>query len=232
MNTDSDQLQGNRLALFGAIFYLLEWVVIIPAGAPDSMAPVTNPAALVALYAEHAVGTKILAAWLGLVLLGRIAFAAGLRGSLRQSARNLPLMDFALGAMLVSVVLEVAGYGLAGAAASLADHAVDATAIVALNEASGWLNQLVFSPLGVFVAVGSLAMLKSNFFPRWLCWLGLISGSVFASGGVILAAAFRTTSGVSNVGDTLVGVGGLGFWVWMLATGILLFRRAGRRTLA
>jgi hypothetical protein len=232
MTADADELRGNRIALIGAMVYLLEFVVIVSSGTPVPVGPDKEPAAIVSVYAQHVGGTRILAGWLALVLLGRIAFAAGLRAALSQSIRQQPLMDAAVGAMVVSVTLEIAGFALAGAAAVLADRGIDASVIVALNGASGLLEGLIFTPLGVFVALASLAMLRSKLLSRWLCWFGLVSGASLAAGGVILVAAFATSGWVLALGDAGTGIGVVGFWVWMLATGVLLFRRAGQTTLA
>jgi hypothetical protein len=220
-----DELVGNRLALLGAIVYLLEWAVIIPVAAPGPFPPATNLDAMIGAYADEAAGQAVFAGWFSLVLLGRIAFAVGVRDPLRRSRRELPLVDFAVGAMIVSVILEIASYAVAAAAASLADNGAEPAAVAALNGAAFWLNLVIFTPLGVFVAMSSLAMLRSGLFPSWLSWLGLVSGTVALVGGVVSAAALETS--FSGIGDALTSIGVLGFWVWMLGTGILLYRRAG-----
>jgi hypothetical protein len=101
-------------------------------------------------------------------------------------------------------------------------------AVVTLNAAAAWLTQLLFIPLGVFVGVASLAMLSSHLFPKWICWLGLLSGLGLAPGGVLAAATFGTLGGADSISQAPVGLGVPAFWVWMLATGVLLFRRANR----
>ncbi|MGH9896677.1 MAG: hypothetical protein ACREA0_32695, partial [bacterium] len=233
MTSGSEQLRGNRIALVGAIVYLLEWVAIIGSGTPVPIDPVDtkSPSALLDLYAQHATGTKILAGWLALVLVGRIVFAVGVRSAIGESHRARPLMDVAVGVMVVSVALEVGGYGLAGAAAALAEQGSDANVIIALNGASNLFGSLIFAPLGVAVAVTALAMLRSKLFSKWLCWLGLLSGASMAVGGVIVVAALGSTGFLADMSDAPVS-GVVLFWVWMLATGVLLFRRAGRKAIA
>jgi hypothetical protein len=232
MTSGPEQLRGNRIALVGAIVYLLEWVAIIGSGTPVPVDPVDtkSPAALLDLYARNATGTKVLAGWLALVLIGRVVFAVGLRSAIAGS-RSLPqlrtLMDAAVGVMVISVALEVGGYGLAGAAAVLADQGTDANVIVALNGASNLFGSLIFTPLGVSVALAALAMLRSTLFSKWLCWLGLLSGASMAVGGVIVVAALGSSGFLADMADAPVS-GVVGFWVWMLVTGVLLFRRSGR----
>lgn len=225
----SEQLRGNRSTLVGAIVYLLEWVAIIGSGTPVPVDPADtkSPAALIDTYAQHATGTRILAGWLALVLLGRIVFAVGLRSALRESVRVQPLMDAAVGVMVLSVALEIAGFSLAGAGAALADRGSDASAIVALNGASNLMSSLIFAPLGVSVALASAAMLQSRLFSRWLGWLGLLSGASMAVGGVVVAAALGSSGFLADMADAPTS-GVVLFWVWMLATGVVLFRRRGQ----
>jgi len=225
MRSKRDELVGNRLALVGAIVYLLEWAVIIVVAAPGPFSPDTNLDTVIDSYAKGAAGQALFASWFSLVLLGRIAFAVGVRDPLRKS-RELPLVDFAVGAMIVSVILEIAAYAVAAAAGSLAKNGADPAAVAALNDAAFWLNLAIFTPLGVFVAMSSLAMLRSGLFPSWLCWLGLVSGTIALVGGVISGPAIGTSS--SGISDALTTIGVVGFWIWMLGTGILLFRRAGQ----
>jgi hypothetical protein len=119
------RLVGNRLALIGAIVYLLEWVGIaaartgVPAGPGHTGFASTQ---IVALYAGHYGGVAFLATWLSLVLLGRIAFAVGLRSALRRSGWDSPLMDLAVSAMAASVILEISAYAVAAGAAEGAQH--------------------------------------------------------------------------------------------------------------
>ena len=89
---------------------------------------------------------------------------------------------------------------------------------------------LVFVPVAAAVIAAALGMLASGLFPRWLPWLGIVSGSVGLLGGLIQLAALRGESALVNLGNPMTGVGVLGFWIWMLATGILLWRRTPERS--
>jgi hypothetical protein len=217
---------GNRLALAGAILYFLEWVVIIPAGGAGPAALGTKAAAIVSLYATHAGAQEFMASWFSLVLLGRIVFVAGVRSALQRSPRELPLADVALAAMTVSVLLEIAAYAVAASAGYLAGHSGPTAAIVGLDGSANWLDQIIWAPLGLSVATSAFAMLRSAIFPRWLCWLGLVSGLVSTAYGALAGPAFVSTGGAQSIVQAANGIGALSFWIWMLATGILLFRRA------
>lgn len=223
-----DGVVGNRLMLIGAIVYLLEWVAIIPYAGRVLETSGMTAKQVAAQYAQDADGAAIMAGWFSVVLLGRIALAAGLRDAFRQSPQELHLMDFAMGAMVVSVVLEIAAFAFGAAAGWVADTGGDVGVVVALDAGGSLLYQLVFGPLGVFILVSGYAMLRSRLFPAWMCWLGLVAGTLGTAGGVVSAAAFDAGT-LLTAFDLLTTVAALGFWIWMLATGIFLFRRAGRR---
>lgn len=229
MRTQADDVVGNRLMLIGAIVYLLEWVAIIPYAGKVLETSGMTAKQVAAQYAQDADGAAIMAGWFSVVLLGRIALAAGLRDAFRQSPRELHLMDFAMGAMVVSVVLEIAAFAFGAAAGWVADNGGDTAVVVALDAGGSLLYQLVFGPLGVFILVSGYAMLRSGLFPAWMCWLGLAAGTFATAGGVVSAVAFDDGT-LLTAFELLTTVAALGFWIWMLATGIFLFRRAGRPT--
>ncbi|TMD53265.1 MAG: hypothetical protein E6I85_08640 [Chloroflexi bacterium] len=218
------RLIGNRWTLVGAIVYLLEWVAIAGFHAGNTPTSFLKPDAVVATYASHAWGVAASASWYSLVLLGRILFTAGIRDSLKRSGAETLLADFAVAAMAVSVMLEIASYALAGAAAQLARAGAEPAAIVGVDAAGAWVNIMIFAPLGVSVLAAAAAQLRSGLLPTWLCWLGLASGLVGSVLGVVVGPALLAGPGpLSQV--QLLSFATLGFWVWMLATGILLFRR-------
>ncbi len=224
------RLVGNRLALVGTLVYFLEWLAI--AFIPETGDPALlgeDPAVVVDVYRGEAGAVGFAAGWFGLVLLGRILFVAALRRSLRDSGRDSLLVDFAVGAMIVSVAIEVASFGPAAAAGWLADAGGDPAAIVALDAAGGVMFFLVFVPIATSVVAAAAGMLASGLFPRWLCWLGIAAGAVAVVGGIIQVAALRGDGALVDLGNPVTGAGALGFWIWMLVTSLILWRRAPQR---
>lgn len=224
-----DRLVGNRLALAGTVLYFLEWVAIafLPEVPTERLGD--DPAAILEAYADEAGTVAFAAGWFGVVLLGRILFVAALRKAFRDSGRESGLLDFALGAMIVSVTVEVVSFSLPAAAGWLAEGGADASAIVALDATGSVAFELVFGPLGVSVLTASAAMVGSRLFARWLGWLGLVAGCLLIAGGIMGAAALGADGGFHDLGEQASSIGALAFWIWILATSVILWRRSPRR---
>ena len=232
MASRRDELVGNRFALVGAALYFMEWVVIpfIPSLPLDKLGD--GQAAIAAAYANDPWKTGFAAGWFGFVLLGRVAFCAGLRNGFRTSPRELPLADWAFGAMVLSVGFEVIEYGLVAGGAWLAHGGADPGTIVALNAAAIGIGHLVFVTLGVSVFAGSLAMLMSRMFPSWISWLGVFAGGLLVSGAILSSATVGTSGSAHDIGGVIEGLPVLGFWIWIIATSVVLFRHTPRREAA
>lgn len=226
------RLIGNRLALVGAVLYFLEWVAIVFIPEVGTERFGDDPGAIVDTYRGHAGVIAFAAGWFGAVLLGRILFAAALRKAFRDSGRDSLLVDFAVGAMIVSVALEIGSFGPVAAAGWIADTQADASAIVALDAAGSVMFLLVFVSLGVSVFAASAAMLGSGLFPRWLGGLGLLAGGIGIVGGIIQVAAVGQTGALHDAGGGLTAVEAFGFWVWLIASSVILWRRAPHRQAA
>ena len=85
-----------------------------------------------------------------------------------------------------------------------------------------WLNLMIFGSIGVSLIAAGTAMLRSRSFPRWLSWIGLVTGVAGAVGCVLTAA---TAGGSAQGGsDAVTGVAAVAMWVWMLVTGVRLWR--------
>lgn len=215
---------GNWLALAGAILYVLEFAVIVPLGVAFPADPGSD---LVAWYAGRETAYAVTAALLSVLLLGRVAVIAGIRGGLPTSGSLGPLGDLALATMTISVVVELIALWLGAAAAHLADAGVGSEGIAAVDAASGWLTVAVFVTMGVAVGLASLAMLLSGAFRAWLGWLGAISGLALAASAIAAVAVGETPwqiGGVASIGQ----FGWLGMLIWMFAAGVILFRRLRR----
>ncbi|MGN6576201.1 MAG: hypothetical protein ACTHKG_10960 [Nocardioides sp.] len=226
--------EGNRVALAGALLYLGEWVVLalFRAGGPVLPESVQGRA-LVEAYTSDPGNQSVTAGALGIVLLGRLGFAAGVVGALWRVGRSQALLAWALAAMVVSVVVEIACYGIAGAAGWRADHGAGVEELTSLNALAMWLDGLLFGPFGLSVALLAVVMLRSAAFARWLCWVGLVSGACLVVYGPFSVRWLTMTGTTASVVDTLSTLGIVGSWVWMLTTGVVLFRRTpGRLTSA
>ena len=216
--------RGNRLALVGAIWYLLEIPILFPFVSATSP-PVAKTAELVAYYSAQKTNLLIGASGASVVLLGRIAFAAGARASLRRTAGVRALADLALGVMVVSVVFEIAMIALYATAGRMAAGGGDPAGIVALHYAADTVGFGVFPAIAVAMAATALAQVISDQFPRWLGWPGLVIGLFgIASSAFLSATAQNLVGGSSPLGSWM-----LGFWIWMIATGVILFRRTPGR---
>lgn len=230
MRNDQRRLVGNRLALAGAILYLLEWVAIL--GVRVGNVPAAQgekPTDIFATYSQHEVGIAIGAAWFSLVLLGRILFVASVRDSLRRSGAQTLLADFALAAMAASVVLEIAAYAVAAGGGQAAARGADQSTIVGIDAAANQIDLVIIAPFGMSILFASIAMFTSRLFPSWLCWLGLLVGAVGCGYGLIRAPAF-VAGGTFYQATQPLGLVVLGAWIWMIASGVVLFRAAPGRS--
>lgn len=224
------EVVGNRVMLAGAVLYLLEFVAIIPVGNGGPADPGTNRQAIVAMYQAHPRAVGFLAGWLSLVLLGRVVLMLGLRAALRAAGRPSLIIDMAVLAMAASVILEVATYAVVAAAAAVASGGGSADMVVGLDAAASLLNRMIFAPIGVAVGLGALAMWWSGVFPRWIAGVGGLSGVLLVVAGLLSSPGYLHPGVLRDVGGAGEGIGVLLFWLWMLAGGIFLFRRAPRRS--
>ena len=124
--------------------------------------------------------------------------------------------------MAISVVLEIAAYGIVAAAARLAADGGDPDLVAALDGDAFWLVLLIWGPIGVSVLATGLAMLRSQLFAAWLCWLGVVAGGAGVVGRLVAGAT--TDDSGSGAAAAVTTVAALGMWVWMLTTGVVLFR--------
>ena len=222
------QLVGNRWALVGAIMYLLEWVAIvgIQTGVQIPTTPGTTSAEIFKEYSQaSASGLALAAGWFALVLPGRILLIAGIRQALRRSWGDSALADLAVAAMALSVLLQIASYWVAAGVGQAATSGADQSAVVTGHAIASMLNVGVFSPLGLSILAISVVMWQSRVFPWWLCLLGGLSGAAMCVGG--LTAGFYSGGRFQQVANN-AQFGELGFLVWMLVTGVILFRAAGQ----
>jgi hypothetical protein len=209
---------GNRLVLIGAVMYLMEWVAIIAASPDAPFGPGTGPAEVIAGYAGQAEKLGWAAGWFSVVLVGRVVFVVGLRAGLVAAGRPTPLIDIAVAAMTMGVVLEVASYGLATAAAVLSDEG-RAAGVLALDRAASEVNAMLIGPTGIAVVCAAVALWLAGLAPRILTILGLTGGAVLVLGALALGAP-----GHAHALDAATSAVVL-VWVWMLWLGVRFWRR-------
>lgn len=211
-------LVGNRWALAGTVVYLGEFVGIGLAHAAHlPFIPGTPPQGVAAAYAGHAGGLGFLVGWFGVVQLGRVLFVLAVCSALARSGRSSVLCWFGVAAMAVGGVLEIASEALAAGAGELAGNG-SASGAVVLDRAASYLAAGILAPTGVAVLAVGLATLASGVFPRSLAIVGIITGV-----GITAAGLFSEPSqaGTQDGLTTFVLV----MWVWMIWTGVLLWRR-------
>ena len=141
--------------------------------------------------------------------------------------------------MAVSVILEIAAFAIASGGAYAAAGGAGQSTIVGIDAVANFVDLIIAAPFGVSVVAASFAMVRSRLFPAWLSWLGVAAGLVACVYGVIVGPAFAAggTCGAAlcTTGSVLPGLAQalsvtlLAGWVWMIATGIVLFRSAGRQ---
>lgn len=219
---EQPNLLGNRLALIGALWYLLELVAIAlffrripPAGSAAS--------AYAAYYAANLTTLPLFVVGVSAAILGRVAFAVGLRYAFRQFENYLPWFDLAVGLSIVSVTVETVGMGMLAMALSMAGSGMNDASLFAasFHHATAPFQSLVSISFAVVVLIGAAVMLRTRVLPAWLGWIGLIG----AVGHLLSVNAGYYPASLMDVREMLEFLGVLLLWAWMVGTGILLFRR-------
>lgn len=220
-------IQGNRWVLLGAVLYLLEWVAIIPAGDSGPADAGSSREEVLALYRDHPKAVLFITTWCSLVLLGRVLIVSGIRRSLRSIGSADALTDLAVAAMAVSVALELLSVIAVGTAQVFALQAGQESLVVAFDTLAAIAWTCILAPLGLSVGCASWSMLSSGAFPLWIPAVGIAAGVLLAFAGVVSGPGYLEDGTLRDLGG--IGMGGIPlFWVWMLATGIYLWRRTAR----
>jgi hypothetical protein len=215
-------LAGNRLVLAGAVLYLLEWVAIIVAAVGVPLGATASAHDLAAAYAGHSDALGWAAGWFCVVELGRVLLMLGLRSALAATGRTHPLMDLAVIAMAVSVALEIVVYAVAAGASWSLDNGGSLATTRALDAVAFQTNMTLYGPAGVSVLCAALAMWRSGAFSRALAGLGAVGGSLLIVIGLALVAP--RFSGAADAFSSAA----LLMWVWMLWTGVVVWRARPR----
>lgn len=216
--TTRPTLTGNKLVLVGALLYLLEFVGILGTGLDSLMSLRVAETDVLGMYDGSTGRVGFLAGWMSVVLLGRILLFVGLRSALTDSGRAHAVMDWAVVAAAVSVTLEVASHGVAVSAARLAETGRDEAVIITNHVAAG-LGFGMMAGLAVATLASAYAMARSGLFSRLLVGIGALAG-------LGMLGAQLTAGSLDAVSEQLT-IAVMLFWVWMLWTGVVAWRRSG-----
>jgi hypothetical protein len=198
----------SRIALLGAIGYLLEWPLIIA----FYNEPPTEQSELAAFYAANHADYISLMAGMTLALAALLAFGAGVRSVLQQAEGRSQLADLAFGCLVLAAGLELVDLGLGSLLALVVPAALNSAMPV------GFVASSVAR--AVFVGVAAFAMLQTGILPRWIGLVGAASALMYGISSVVLAYGPRSSM------DFVQFAGWLLMVVWMLTTGSVFFRRA------
>jgi len=215
---------GNWLALVGTIVYFLEWVAIIGAGGINVLRePGTSQSAIFDAYAGHSNAYAWASGWFGIVLLGRVLFAIGVRRALQATGQNDALAEFGVLAMLAGVVFETVSYGVVMGAGIVADHHGARSTVAALDAVGLGLDNLLWGATGLSILALSWVMLRSVTFPTVLSGIGLVAGLVLVVDALFFNAPefFGLHMGLTQAALLL--------WIWMIWSSILIWNRRPRR---
>jgi hypothetical protein len=212
-------IAGNKLVLVGAVLYLLEWVAIIGGGVDAPLGPGASSADLSSAYLGHAEAWGWAAGWFSVAEPGRVLIMVGLAVALSESGRRSRLMAAAVTTMAISVTSEIVVYAVVAAVAQGASG-VSVGTLRLLDLVASELNLMIYGPLGISMLCAGLAMWRSGLFVRTLPVLALVSGVAFVAIGAALGGPAQR-----DLVDPL-SAAALLFWVWMLWTGVLLWRRS------
>lgn len=219
MNTKTSALRatkGGCLILIGLVTYLTEFVGMAIAGGFPSNEPGTPIAQVPDVYVGIADGAGFLAGWMALVLTGRILIIIGIREAVGRSG----LLDWAVAAMVVSVVLEVASIAGIAAAAGLVADGAGLDAVIAADRIAWHLGASIAAPAGLAVALSGVGLWRDGGFPPAIPVVGLVLGLVLIANGLLAGApATYPIAGVLSLGVVM-------WWLWVVWVGILLVRRA------
>jgi hypothetical protein len=146
-------------------------------------------------------------------------FLGSLWGAMRRAEGGGGLLSataFGAGVMSVTIKLASAAPVLAARASELDPQLTKV--LEDINDAS---FALTFFPLAAMLAAFALVAIRSAALPRWLGWAAAALSVAFAVGGL---------AGSADLGSDWAGLPMLIFTPWVIATSVVLIRRARRAT--
>jgi len=166
-------------------------------------------------------------AGIALMFVGIYALARSLQDDALGWLANLALL-VAVAALATAAVLQaVDGVALKvmvdhWAAAAEAQKQAAFEAAFAVRQIEVGVASFAALLFGMAVALLGIALTASARYPVWLRWLGVIGGGGTAAGGVLMAF-----TGFSRAATNLTMPFNLAMLVWMIAAGVLMWRRTG-----
>ena len=227
-------MQERTLLRIGAVSLIVGFVLTIVHVALLLVdAPLSDPGDTEA-FLQSIVDSSI---WAGIHILVLVPVLLGVGGLLAlyrsitvEPGAALAQLGFAaalMGAAFLSVSVAIFGGGamkeLADAWAAAADKEVpfavaEATVLVSFD-IGAWGN-LVF--YGVAPIIYGLAIAWTGLYPKWLGWVAVVGGV-----GIALIELVIFSQGVSRVTSTFYVAAFLVVTLWLLAMGVLMWRKAG-----
>jgi hypothetical protein len=221
-----DQRQQERLgAASGIIFFIL--LVASFVFGPDKPPAFTDSAQKVANYVsdnrdqiQSGAALTVLSGPFFLWFLGSLA--RSLRLAEERGPGRLAAVSFAGG--IVALVLASAGTGIQWAASYHSD--LDPSTIRALWDSGvGIFSFALGMGIATLIGAASVLALRTGALPRWLAAGGAAIALLELVYGVV--SMFKETGAFSAADGAIGLIGFLLFAVWVLATSIVLVRRAG-----
>ena len=213
----------TRIAAAGGIFFVALTLLGNDVLGSGGEAPgLTASGAQIGAYVRAHPPTALTWAALYIELLGILAFVFFL-GSLwsvlrRAEGEHGPFSAIAFGAGLVSVGVKIASLPAAIAAFYRAQEGMDFQLAAALLDMNGVSFVLTWAIDAALLAATAVVVLRTGALPRWLGWSAAV-----LSPALLVGVAFATSFGFVPYVLTMV---------WIVATSIVLIRRAGERPLA
>ncbi|HEX6708844.1 MAG TPA: hypothetical protein VF068_00805 [Rubrobacter sp.] len=153
-----------------------------------------------------------------LAFLFFLFFLGSLWSALRRAEEGSGwLSTTAFGAGLMSVTIKVTSAAPV-LAARYRSGGLDPQLARTLQEINNASFFLTFFPLAVLLGVFAILAIRSGALPGWLGWIAAVLAVAFLAGGLV---------GSANLASEWAGLPMILFTVWVVATSVVLIRRAG-----
>jgi hypothetical protein len=196
-------------------------VVIIAAVSTIANPQLTDPLSRTTdSYVTHSSKTFLNVTLFLLWALPVLIFVAGLRSILRRAEGESDILSMIAFGSAVATEGWVMLFGAVNATLALAAGRASPSEVKLLVALEYVVDQLTFLVLGIFVGAASLAILSTRAFPRWMGWIGAVSGALFVSSNVSM---LDPAGPIGNAGS-LGMVGLLLLLIWAIAISVSLLR--------